>query len=43
MNEMDNKILTSIIDSLMVVLLGLQPLQQPSENAETIEEVYEPF
>jgi Holliday junction DNA helicase RuvB len=44
LDEMDNKILTTIIDKfkvgLLVCLLWLQPYQKVSE---TIEEVYEPF
>ncbi|QED38102.1 Holliday junction branch migration DNA helicase RuvB [Antarcticibacterium arcticum] len=44
LDEMDNKILTTIIDKFKGGPVGLSTLATAvSENAETIEEVYEPF
>lgn len=44
LDEMDNKILTTIIDKFKGGPVGLSTLATSvSENAETIEEVYEPF
>ena len=44
LDEMDNKILTTIIDKFKGGPVGLTTLATAvSENAETIEEVYEPF
>jgi Holliday junction DNA helicase RuvB len=44
LDEMDNKILTTIIDKFKGGPVGLTTLATSvSENAETIEEVYEPF
>ena len=44
LDEMDNKILTSIIDKFNGGPVGITTLATAvSENAETIEEVYEPF
>src|SRR5690606_11173017 len=44
LDEMDNKILTTIIDKFKGGPVGLSTLViAVSENAETIEEVYEPF
>lgn len=44
LDEMDNKILTTIIDKFKGGPVGLTTLSTAvSENAETIEEVYEPF
>lgn len=44
LDEMDNKILTTIIDKFRGGPVGLTTLATAvSENAETIEEVYEPF
>ncbi len=44
LDEMDNKILTTIIDKFHGGPVGLSTLATAvSENAETIEEVYEPF
>ena len=44
LDEMDNKILTTLIDKFKGGLVGITTLATAvSENAETIEEVYEPF
>jgi len=44
LDEMDNKILTTIIDKFKGGPVGLTTLATAvSESAETIEEVYEPF
>ena len=44
LDEMDNKILTTIIDKFKGGPVGITTLATAvSENAETIEEVYEPF
>ncbi len=44
LDEMDNKILTTIIDKFKGGPVGISTLSTAvSENAETIEEVYEPF
>jgi Holliday junction DNA helicase RuvB len=44
LDEMDNKILTTIIDKFKGGPVGLSTLATAvSENGETIEEVYEPF
>jgi holliday junction DNA helicase RuvB len=44
LDEMDNKILTTVIDKFKGGPVGLSTLATAvSENAETIEEVYEPF
>jgi len=44
LDEMDNKILTTIIDKFKGGPVGLSTLATAvSENSETIEEVYEPF
>jgi len=44
LDEMDNKILTTIIDKFKGGPVGISTLATAvSENAETIEEVYEPF
>jgi len=44
LDEMDNKILTTIIDKFAGGPVGITTLATSvSENAETIEEVYEPF
>ena len=44
LDDMDNKILTTIIDKFKGGPVGLTTLATAvSENAETIEEVYEPF
>ena len=44
LDEMDNKILTTLIDKFKGGPVGITTLATAvSENAETIEEVYEPF
>jgi Holliday junction DNA helicase RuvB len=44
LDEMDNKILTTLIDKFKGVPVGINTLATAvSENGETIEEVYEPF
>src|SRR5690606_9517667 len=44
LDEMDNKIITTIIDKFKGGPVGISTLATAvSENAETIEEVYEPF
>jgi len=44
LDEMDNKILTTLIDKFKGGPVGISTLATAvSENAETIEEVYEPF
>ena len=44
LDEMDNKILTTLIDKFKGGPVGLNTLATAvSENGETIEEVYEPF
>ena len=44
LDEMDNKILTTLIDKFKGGPVGLTTLATAvSENGETIEEVYEPF
>ena len=44
LDEMDNKILTTMIDKFKGGPVGINTLSTAvSENAETIEEVYEPF
>jgi Holliday junction DNA helicase RuvB len=43
LDEMDNKILNTIIDKFKGGPVGLSTLATVSESTETIEEVYEPF
>ena len=43
LDEMDNKILNTMIDKFKGGPMGINTLSAVSENAETIEEVYEPF
>jgi Holliday junction DNA helicase RuvB len=43
LDEMDNKILVTIIDKFKGGPVGLTTLATVSESSETIEEVYEPF